>query len=126
MKNALKVLVCLAMLWAPTAFGTSPCKGDACIDAASASFIAPYDVFEAKCSVINPRLRAQYAAVVAYLVRNEDAVILQKLRASNVYALVRSEFESKIDGFNSNQLGKACEAFLKEHSAATDKSTPEN
>jgi len=118
MKNALKVLVSSPMLWATGAFATSPCKADACIDAAAASFIAPYDVFGAKCSAINPELGAQYSAIVAYLLRDEDTAILQKLRNSNVYARVRAEFESKIDGFISNEIGKACEEFLREPSAA--------
>lgn len=92
MKNALKVIASLPMLWATTAFATSACKADACIDAAAASSIAPYDVLGAKCSAINPRLSAQYSAVVAYLLRDEDVATLQKLRDSSIYARVRAEF----------------------------------
>lgn len=126
MKNALKILTWLPMLWVTTAYATSPCEGDACIDAASASFIAPYDVFEAKCSAMNPELHARYSAIVAYFIRNEDTVLLKKLRVSHVYAVVRTEFESKVDALNSNQMAKACEDFLKEPSAEVDKSTQQH
>ena len=111
------------MLWATAAFATSPCEGDACIDSASASFIAPFDVLEVKCSLINPEMRSQYTAIVAYFLRNEDAEFVGKLRASKVYALVRAEFESKVNGFSPDELGRACDSFSKEPQGPTDQST---
>lgn len=123
MLKALKFLVCLSMLWATSALATSPCKGDACIDSASASFIVPFDVFEAKCSEINPGLRAEYSAVVAYFLRNEDTEFIRKLRASKPYAAVRAEVESKVRGLNSVELGRACDSFSKEPHGPKDQST---
>jgi hypothetical protein len=123
MPNTLKVLACFPMLWATVAAATSPCKGDGCIDEASASFIAPYDFFEAKCSSMNPGMHAQYSAVVAYFLRDEDADFLNKLRASKPYARVRDEIESKTNGLSSEELGKACDAFSKEPQGPTNQST---
>ncbi|UTY59236.1 hypothetical protein [Massilia sp. erpn] len=116
MKIALKIVTYLTIALATAAYATSPCEGDACIDAASASFIAPYDVFEAKCSAVKPEMHTRYSAVVAYFIRNENIAFLKKLRESRAYAAVRGEFELKVDTMSSSQLAKACEEFLKEPS----------
>ena len=117
MKITLKIVTCLSIVLTASAYATSPCEGDACIDAASASFIAPYDVFEVKCSAVKPEMHTRYSAVVAYFIHNEDAAFLRKLRESRAYAAVRGEFEMKVDTMSSSQLAKACEEFLKEPSA---------
>lgn len=126
MKIALKIMTCLPMLWATSAYSTSPCEGDACVDAASASFIAPYDVFEAKCSAAKPELHARYSAIVAYFIRNEDTVLLKKLRESNVYAVVRSEFEAEVAAMSASRLAKTCEDFLKEPSSEVNQPTQQH
>lgn len=121
MLKALKVVVCLPMFWVASASATSPCEGDGCIDSASASFIVPFDVFEAKCSEINLGMRAQYSAVIAYFLRNEDAEFVRKLRASKPYAAIRTEFEEKLRDLSADELSKACAAFLKEPQGPTSK-----
>lgn len=123
MLKALRVLACFPMLWAASALATSPCQGDGCIDSASASFIVPFDVFEKKCSEIDPGMRAQYSAIVAYFLRNEDAEFIRKLRASKPYSAVRAEFEEKVRGLSKNELGRACASFSKEPQGPTDQST---
>ncbi|MCX7290955.1 hypothetical protein [Janthinobacterium sp.] len=117
MKITLKIVTCLSIVLSASAYATSPCEGDACIDSASASFIAPHDVFEAKCSAVKPEMHTRYSAVVAYFIRNEDATFLRKLRESRAYAAVRGEFELKVDAMSTGQLTKACEEFLNEPSA---------
>lgn len=119
-------MTCLPILYANSAYATSPCEGDACIDAASASFIAPYDVFEAKCSAVKPELHTRYSAIVAYFIRNEDTIFIKKLRESNAYGAVRSEFESQVDALSSNQLAKACEDFMKEPSSEVNQPTQQH
>ena len=123
MLNALKFLVCLLMLWVGAAAATSPCMGDSCIDEASASFIAPYDFFEVRCSELNPRLRVQYSAVAAHFLRDADADFLRKLRASKPYAIVHAKVESTANGLSAEELGKACERFASEPPGPTMQST---
>jgi hypothetical protein len=123
MQNFLKFSACVLVLWASTATATSPCAGDACIDEASASFIAPYDFFEAKCSSANPGMHAQYAAVLAYFLRDVDTDFLKKLRVSKPYAHVLAEIESKANSLSTDELGKACDAFSKEPQGPTNQST---
>lgn len=113
MQNTLKTLACLPMLWATLACATSLCTGDGCIDEASASFVAPYDFFEAKCSSVNPSMRERYSAVATHFLQDADADFLKKLRASEAYARVFAEIESRSNSLGSDQLGNACEEFSK-------------
>ncbi|MDU9028726.1 hypothetical protein [Pseudomonas mediterranea] len=115
MQNTLKTLACLPMLWATLASATSPCTGDGCVDEASASLIAPYDFFEAKCSSVNPGMRERYSAVAAHFLQDADADFLKKLRASEPYARVFAQIESKANYLSSDELGNACEEFSKEN-----------
>lgn len=123
MLKSLKILACFPMLWAASASATSPCQGDGCIDSASASFIVPFDVFELKCSEIDPAMRSQYSAIVAYFLRNEDAEFIRKLRASKPYAVIRAEFEEKVRDLSADELVRACASFSKEPQGPTDQST---
>ncbi|WP_175649967.1 hypothetical protein [Pseudomonas sp. Marseille-P9899] len=113
MQYTLKTLVCLLMLWATVASATSPCAGDGCINETSAFFVAPFDFFEAKCSSVNPSMRERYSAVTANFLKNEDADLLKKLRASEPYARVLAEIKSIANSLSSDELGNACEEFLK-------------
>jgi hypothetical protein len=115
MQNTLKTLAAVPMLWATLANATSPCTGDECADKASASFIAPYDFFEAKCSSVNPDMRERYSAVTAHFQQDADADFLKKLRASEAYARVFAEIESKANSLSAAELGNACEEFSKEN-----------
>lgn len=115
MQNILKTLACLPMLWTTVANATSPCTGDGCIDEASASLIAPYDFFEAKCSLINPGMRERYTAVAAHFLQDANADFLKKLRASEPYARVFAKIESSANSLSSDELVNACEAFSKEN-----------
>lgn len=119
MPNTLKTLACLPMLWATLASATSPCTGDGCIDEASASFIAPFDFFEAKCASVNPGMRERYSAVAAHFLQDVDADFLKKLRVSEPYARVFAEIESKASSLSSEELDDACEAISKETGAAS-------
>ncbi|MFZ6049542.1 hypothetical protein ACFW0H_25890 [Pseudomonas sp. CR3202] len=114
MQNTLKILACLPMLWVTVATATLLCTDDGCIDEASASLIAPYDFFEARCSSVNPDMRAQYSALRAHFLREADADFLKKLRASKPYARVFAETESKTNSLSTDELGKACDAFSAE------------
>jgi hypothetical protein len=121
MQNTLKTLACLPMLWATLASATSPCTGDGCIGEASASFIAPYDFFEAKCSSVNPGMRERYSAVAAHFLQDADADFLKKLRASEAYARVFAKIESKANSLSSEELGNACEEFSKDNYGPTNR-----
>jgi hypothetical protein len=123
MLNALKFLFFLPILWVGGASATSPCTGDRCIDEVSASFIAPYDFFEIRCSELSPKLRAQYSAVAAQFLRDADVSFLRKLRASKSYAVVRAKIESSANGLSVEELGKACERFASEPQGPTMQST---
>lgn len=113
MPNTLRTVACLPMLWATLASATSPCTGDGCIGEASASFIAPLDFMEAKCSSVNPGMRERYSAATAHFLQDADANLLKKLRASESYARVFAEIESKANSLSSDELGNACEQFSK-------------
>jgi hypothetical protein len=52
--------------------------------------------------------------VAAHFLQGSDADILKKLRASQAYARVFAEIESKANSLNSDELGNACEEFSKE------------
>lgn len=123
MQNTLKTLACLPMLWATLAGATSACTGDGCIDEASASFIAPYDFFEAKCSSVNPGMRERYSAVAAHFLQDADADadFLKKLRASEAYARVFAKIESKANSLSADELGNVCEEFSKDNYGPTNR-----
>lgn len=64
---------------------------------------------------MNPGMQERYSAVAARFLQDADADFLKKLRASEVYARVFAEIESKVNSLSSNELGNACENFLKEN-----------
>lgn len=59
-------------------------------------------------------MRERYSAVAAHFLPDSDADFLKKLRASESYARVFAEIESKANSLNSYELGNACDEFSKE------------
>lgn len=105
-----------ALLASCQASATQPCPNpNGCIDEASASLSAPFDVLEKKCRDANPALSRQYAAALEHVFRGEDPHFLERLRTSAIYARVREEVESEIPSLGSEKLRQACENFLKEN-----------
>ena len=64
---------------------------------------------------MNPGMRERYSAVAAHFLRDADADFLKKMRASEAYARVFAETESKENSLSSDELGNACEKFSKEN-----------
>ncbi|MNI95898.1 hypothetical protein D3C73_1542460 [compost metagenome] len=60
-------------------------------------------------------MRERYYAVAAHFLQDADADFLKNLRASESYARVFAEIESKSNILSSDELGNACEEFSKEN-----------
>jgi hypothetical protein len=98
---------------APLSDATSQCRiKGGCIDEASASFIATFEVFEKKCGEIDPVRAEQYHKKATEILGTEDADFLRRLRTSTIYAQVLLETESEVDARDREQLHLDCREFF--------------
>jgi predicted lipid-binding transport protein (Tim44 family) len=94
------------------AAATSPCKGDGCIDEASANFVAPYDVFERRCIEVDPENAKQYHEIAKTAFADEDPELLKRLRESRIYSQVKNELELKADKIEKKDIVADCKKSL--------------
>jgi hypothetical protein len=117
MMRLLHLYLGLAILTGTSCAGaTSRCPVEGgCVDEASAALLSPVDALLQHCSDADPARKTDYEAAANSMLRKEDANFLKRLRASAVYATMRSEVDAKMKEMDKQALLAVCEKFLAQH-----------